>query len=250
MSSADISRPADGVVQLTINNMAKRNALDLHLCRALREAVVGISADPSVRVLVVTGAGSDAFCAGADLPDIFGALPPDISGIRSRLKEVYEGFLGLRRLSIPVIAAVKGPAVGAGFNVALCSDIVFAAPNASFDVTFTRLGLHPGGGCTSFLVQAVGRQRAMQLILEGGRLSAQSAADWGLIAAVVDDPVVSANSLATHIAQLDRSLVADIKSAIQIADSGDFSATLEFESWAQAASSGSEALRKAIERLT
>jgi enoyl-CoA hydratase len=246
MSAATLTETSPGVVQLTIDNEKKRNALDLNLCDSLVSAVTEIARDSTIRAVVVTGAGGRAFCAGADLPDIFGDLPNDIADIRLRLKRVYRGFLGLRALSVPVIAAVRGPAVGAGLNIALCCDVVLTAADASFAVTFTHLGLHPGGGCTYFLVESIGRQRAMRLILEGGRLTGTQAVQWGLAASVEEDPLQAAHTLARRVADLDFHLVSDIKSAVRLADTGDIDATVEFESWAQAASTRSEQLRAAV----
>jgi enoyl-CoA hydratase len=238
-----------GVFTLTISNPRKRNALDLTLCAELTSAVDGLRANPDVRAVIVTGSGG-TFCSGADLPAVFGDIGTDVVEARKRLKSVYDSFLGLRTLTVPTIAAVQGDAVGAGLNIALCCDIAIAAPTANLATTFSSIGLHPGGGCTAFLVEHLGYQRALRMLLEGGRLTGAEAYDWGLVAESVEQPYDAALKLARRTASLDPDLAANIKQAVGLAANRDISAVLEFESWAQAATSNSPALRKMIERLS
>jgi enoyl-CoA hydratase len=145
---------------------------------------------------------------------------------------------------------VDGPAVGAGVNLAMSCDVRIAGPGARFGVTFTRLGLHPGGGCTYFLTRALGRQRTLALILDGGTLEVDEALRLGLVLRVADDPLAAAVEQAVRWAAIDPALARDIKRAIGIAEGGDFEATLEFEAWAQAASTRSPLLADAIARFT
>jgi enoyl-CoA hydratase len=240
--------PVAGVRVLTLNQPDKRNAMSPALQEALGSSVDRVRDDPDARVLVIAGHGS-AFSAGADLPAVFGDLDRAVGEIRSGLRKIYDSFLRVRRLEIPTIAAVHGPAVGAGVNLAMSCDIRIAGPAANFGVTFTKLGLHPGGGCTYYMVRALGTQRALKLLLDGGSLTASEALDAGIVAEVVDDPLAAALALAAQYAQLDPDLARDIKRAVHIADSGDFEETLEFESWAQAASAKKPELAKAIERF-
>jgi enoyl-CoA hydratase len=240
--------PSDGVRILTLNDPDRRNALSPALQAELGAAVDAVQADPAARTLVVAGSGP-AFSAGADLPALFGDVGRDISQVRSGLHSVYESFLRVRRLAIPTIAAVHGAAVGAGVNLAMSCDVRIAGPGARFGVTFTKLGLHPGGGCTYFLTRALGRQRTLSLILDGGTLEAGEAQRLGLVLEVVDDPLARAVEQASRWAAIDPALVRDIKRAIGIAEHGDFDATLDFESWAQAASTRSPLLAEAIARF-
>ena len=241
--------PAEGVRILTLNDADRRNALSPTLQSELSAAVDAVRDDPTARVLVVAGNGP-AFSAGADLPALFGKVDRDIAEIRVGLHAVYESFLRVRRLAIPTIAAVHGAAVGAGVNLAMSCDVRIAGPAARFGVTFTKLGLHPGGGCTYFLTHALGRQRALSLILDGGTLDAGEALRLGLVLDVVDDPLVAATERAARWAAIDPALVKDIKRAVGIAERDDFEATLDFESWAQAASTRSPLLADAIARFT
>jgi enoyl-CoA hydratase len=240
--------PVAGVRVLTLNDPDKRNALSPALQRALGDAVDAVAGDAAVRVLVVTGSGP-AFSAGADLPAVFGELDREVAEIRAGLRTIYDSFLRVRRLEIPTIAAVNGAAVGAGVNLAMSCDVRIAGPQARFGVTFTKLGLHPGGGCTYFLTQALGRQRALSLILDGGVLDAEAALQLGLVREIADDPVGAALETAGRWAALDPSLVRDIKRAVGIAERGSFDDALDFESWAQAASTRNPLLAEAIARF-
>jgi enoyl-CoA hydratase len=238
----------EGVRVLTLNDPDRRNALSPALQAELGAAVDAVAADPAARVLVVAGNGP-SFSAGADLPAVFGDLHRDVTEIRAGLRSIYDSFLRVRRLEIPTIAAVQGAAVGAGVNLAMSCDIRIAGPKARIGITFTKLGLHPGGGCTYFLTQALGRQRALSLIMEGELLDADEALRLGLVLEVVDDPLAQALRTAGRWAGVDPALSRDIKRAVGIAERGSFDDTVDFESWAQAASTRSPLLAEAIARF-
>jgi enoyl-CoA hydratase len=233
---------------ITLNDPDRRNCIDEAMCTQLGDAVATVAADPEARTLVVTGAGK-AFCAGADLPALFGDSERTVSEIRCHLHVVYDSFLRLRSLAIPTIAAVQGPAVGAGLNLAMACDIRIAGPRASFAATFSRIGLHPGGGCTWFLVDALGPQKALALLLDGGALDGAMAVREGLAMELADDPLAVATGIAERWAALHPALVHDIKTAVGLARSGDFQATLEFESWAQASSATGPGIQEAVARF-
>lgn len=241
--------PLDGVRLLTLRDGARRNAMSPQLQADLSAAVAQVAGDADARVLVVTGDGP-AFSAGADLPAVFGTGPRDVAQTRAGLRAIYDSFLGVRRLEIPTIAAVNGAAVGAGVNLAMACDVRIAGPQARFGVTFTQLGLHPGGGCTWFLTRALGRQRALALIMDGGFVAADEALRLGLVLDVADDPVGAALEVAARWAAVDPLLARDIKRAVGIAERGSFEDTLDFESWAQAASTRSPKLAEAVARFT
>jgi enoyl-CoA hydratase len=205
-------------------------------------------ADPAARVLVVTGAGS-AFCAGADLPAIFGTPDRPVDAIRRSLQDYYACFLRLRDVPFPTIAAVNGAAVGAGLNLALCCDIRLAGPRARFGASFTSIGLHPGGGCSYFLVQAMGAQRALRVLLQGATLDAEAAVANLLADEMVDDPLAASIDLAEQIALLRPELARDIKQAVQLAATQGFEATLQFEAWAQASSATKPEIQKTVARF-
>ena len=129
MSLVQLEEPADGIRLLRLNDPDRRNALTPQLQEDLRAAVDAVAADNGARVLVVTGNGT-AFCAGADLSVTFGQASRPVRQLRADLMATYDSFLRVRRLTIPTIAAVQGPAVGAGANLALSCDVRIAGPQA------------------------------------------------------------------------------------------------------------------------
>lgn len=235
--------------QLTLTDPERRNCLDEQMCAELGSAISTVASDPAARTLVVAGQGK-AFCAGADLPALFGhAADAKVGQLREHLHRVYDSFLRLRALKIPTIAAVQGPAVGAGLNLAMACDVRIAGPSASFAATFSKIGLHPGGGCTWFLVDALGPQRALAMLLDGSALDGPAAVREGLALELADDPLAAAEERALRWAELDPALARDIKSAVGVARTGDFGATLEFESWAQASSATGPAIQETVARF-
>jgi len=226
---------SSGVRTLTLNDHPRRNAISTEMEPQLAAAVAAVAADAGARVLVVAGAGS-AFCAGADLDATFGSAEEPVAELRRRLLRLYDSFLAIARLEIPTIAAVQGAAVGAGVNLALACDLRIAGPRARFGVTFSRLGLHPGGGASWFLTRAVGRQRALSLLLDGATVDAPAALGLGLVVDVVDDPLADARERAARWAALDLELLRNVKRTVQLAELGTLEDTVGFESWAQAAS--------------
>jgi enoyl-CoA hydratase len=232
-----LEQRADGVRLLTLNDPDRRNAIDRTMRQELADAVADVARDRDARALVVTGAGV-AFCAGGNLPDLVGPPGRRTDEMRDDLSVVYDSFLGIRRLAIPTLAAVQGAAVGAGVNLALSCDLRLMGPDGYLDVRFARMGIHPGGGCTAFLVDVLGRQQALHLLLQGARLDAAESVDRGLALSVAEDPAAAALELAADIATLDPILVRDIKATVGVAATGDFEASLTAEAWAQAASLG------------
>lgn len=172
------------VAVLTIDDAERRNVLSAELVDGIVAAIEGAEADEGVGAIVVTGAGR-AFCAGADLSD----LAAMGSGEREpgSVVGVYEGFLRVLRCPLPTVAAVNGPAVGAGCNLALAADLRIAGESARFDARFLQIGIHPGGGHTWLLDRAVGPQAAAAIDLFGNRLDGAAAARIGLAWECVPD---------------------------------------------------------------
>jgi enoyl-CoA hydratase len=220
---------------LTLNDPERRNSIDAAMRQDLVAALAVVAADRQARALVIAGAGT-SFCAGADLGAVFGNADRPVHEIRRDLHAVYECFLPIRSLPIPTIAAVQGPAVGAGLNLAMCCDLRVAGPKAEFAATFTRIGLHPGGGCTFLLVQALGEQRALAMLLDGATVRGAEAVSAGLALMLDDEPLEVATTMADRYARLEPELVRDVKLAVRTAVRGDFDSTLQLESWAQASS--------------
>lgn len=249
MALVSLDDRGDGVRLITLTDPERRNAMGAAMGAELIAACAAVRADDAARVVVVTGAGL-AFCAGADLPALFGEPDRPVTEVHERLQDYYRAFLAVRELPLPTIAAVNGPAVGAGLNLALACDQRIAAPAATFGATFTRIGLHPGGGCTWFLVNALGPGRALRTLLLGEAIDAGQAVAWGLADGPEDDCVAAALALAARFAAVDPALARHVKRAVGIAvETGDLGATLEYETWAQAASASSPALRDWVARF-
>ena len=179
---------SDGVGRITLNRPETLNAWTAAFGEEFKRVVTGQAADPSVRSVLVTGAGR-GFSSGADLKSGFEPNPDDgLPDVRKELHEFYHPIIaGLRRLEKPVVAAVNGPAVGIGCSLALACDIVLAAESSFLGLAFVNIGLMPDGGSTLFVPAAVGKARAFQMALLGERVSSARALDWGLVNAVHPD---------------------------------------------------------------
>ena len=223
-----------GVATLTLNRPERLNSFTDQMHAEVRDALALIRAgraDGSVRVLVLTGAGR-GFCAGQDLSDrsvSVGDAAPDLGA--SVEKNYTPLVMALRTLDMPVIAAVNGVAAGAGANLALACDLVFAARSASFIQAFCKLGLIPDTGGTWILPRLIGPARAMGLALLGDKVPAEQAEAWGMIWKCVDDealmPTVSA--LARQMAEGPTFGFAQTKAAIWGSSTRDFDAQLDIE---------------------
>ena len=221
-SSAAASAPLviasqNGAVRtLTLNRPTALNSFTSEMHVQLATALNDAASDPAVRCLVLTGAGR-AFCAGQDLSDPMiapnvddpSAPPKDLGAM---IEACYRPLaLRLRSYPVPVIAAVNGVAAGAGANLALCCDLVVATRSASFIQAFTKIGLLPDTAGTWLLPRLVGRARALGLAMLGDKLSAEQAAQMGLIWQCVDDGTLPATvqALAERLAAMPtRALVA------------------------------------------
>lgn len=207
MSESVLVDLVDRVAVLTVNDPDRRNAVTFEMSAALRAAVEAAEANSDVHAVIVTGAGK-AFCAGADLTALGAAT-------EEGLRKIYDGFLAVAHCSLPTIAAVNGPAVGAGLNLALAADVRIAGPAALFDPRFQKLGIHPGGGATWMLQRAVGPQVARASLLFGMRFDAETAVRHGLALSVADDAVAAARELAAGPAGAPREVVLATKASMR-----------------------------------
>jgi 2-(1,2-epoxy-1,2-dihydrophenyl)acetyl-CoA isomerase len=195
---------SDGVANVTLNRPERLNAWNAQFGDELRDALLKDAADPSVRAVLITGAGR-GFSSGADLKDMLeqamsGQPVPDVGSL---LKERYHPIItGIRELPKPVVAAVNGPAVGIGCSLALACDLIWAAESAVFGLAFVNIGLVPDGGSTFLVPAAVGKARAHEMALLGQPITAEQAFEWGLINKVVPDGQLmdEAGSLAKRLA--------------------------------------------------
>ncbi len=227
-ASLVLTERRDAVAVVTLNAPERRNVLSAGLVAAIGAAYDAAEADPAVRCVVLTGAGT-AFCAGAELDTLESAAGGDFTPVR----EVYQGFLRVLASPLPTVAAVNGPAVGAGFNLALACDLRLASDRARFDTRFAGLRLHPGGGHTWLLTRAVGPQQAMLACLFGDVWSAGQAREHGLVAAVhpggdlLEAAVALGNRLGAHSGAYVRRVTSTLRAA---AGGADHAAVLERES--------------------
>ncbi|MEO1678703.1 MAG: enoyl-CoA hydratase-related protein [Pseudomonadota bacterium] len=184
MALVEISELHPGVRQLLFNRPDKLNALSSPLMAGFDAALDDAARDPNVRVLVLRGAGGKAFVAGADIAEYQGDKRAEFIAYQMNSRRVFDK---LERLPKPVICAVDGFALGGGFEIALCCDILIVSRAAQLGLPEGRLGLSPGGGGTQRLVRAVGKFMSADIMLAGWRLSGQRAFDLGLAAEVTDD---------------------------------------------------------------
>ena len=226
-----LSTVEQGVMTITLNRPDRLNSFNDLMHQQLAESLTQAERDDSVRCLLITGAGR-GFCAGQDLND----RNVDPSGPAPDLGLSVERFYNplVRRLAAlpkPVIAAVNGVAAGAGATLALGCDMVLAARSASFVMAFSRLGLVPDCGGSWFLPRVAGRARAMGLALLGEKLSAEQAAQWGMIWQLVEDAELADTSLqlARHLAAQPTFGLGLIKQALQAAETNGLDAQLDLE---------------------
>ncbi len=215
---------AGAVTTVTLNRPQAMNALSNELRAALLDAFQGISRDPTVRVVILTGAGERAFCAGLDLKELSGE-----GGARDRDSGRAVGAGGdlvsaIEGLDRPVIGAINGVAITGGFELALACDVLFASSNARFADTHARVGIMPGWGLSQKLSRLIGVYRAKELSLTGNFLDAEGAERWGLVNRVVapDELLPACRALADDMLSCDPAMVSAYKGVI---DAG-FAATL------------------------
>jgi enoyl-CoA hydratase len=178
----------DGIGLLTLDDPDHRNAITLAMAGQIEAGLAALASDPGVSAVVVTGRGP-AFCAGADRQLLAAAD-------EEALRRVYGAFLTLRRCPLPTVAAVNGPAVGAGLNLALACDVRIAARSARFDARFLQLSVHPGGGNLWMLERLVGSQAAAAMVVFDQPVSGADAVQLRLAWSCVPDGEVVTSALA------------------------------------------------------
>ena len=223
----------EGVARLTLNRPDKMNSFNADMHAEIRHALDSIQTNLAVRVLVLTGAGR-GFCAGQDLADAEvrftpGETPPDLGDVVERHYKPL--VMRLSQLRVPTIAAVNGIAAGAGASLALACDMVLATQSAAFVLPFANIGLIPDTGCSWHLPQRIGQARAMGLALTGKKLSAQQAAEWGMIWEAVEDAAFAStvDTLAAKLATMPTKALVRTRQAMQAAHSHTFESHLSFE---------------------
>jgi enoyl-CoA hydratase len=199
----------DGVAIVTLNDPKRRNAISTDMADALKATMDSLESSNDAKALIVTGT-PPSFSAGADLNDLENATPDSV-------RRIYDGFLSVARFPLLTIAAVNGPAVGAGLNLALCCDVRLAGRSALFESRFLDLALHPGGGHTWMLGRLLGPQGAAAMILCGESLDCVAAAGRGLAWACVEDGALmdEALQLAASAAAAPREMLRRLKTTLR-----------------------------------
>jgi enoyl-CoA hydratase len=207
----------EGVAVVTLVDEARRNAMTAGMVVEIVETFDRLEASDSVGAVVVTGA-PPAFCSGADVSSL-GAMARPAADERERgnIVSIYEGFLRVLRSPLPTVAAVNGPAVGAGMNLALACDVRVAGESGRFDARFLQIGLHPGGGHTWMLDRLVGPQTAAAIVLFGERVPGPRAAELGLAWSCHPDEELlpAARALAAQAARVPKPLAARAKQTLR-----------------------------------
>lgn len=241
-----LSSPGPQVRLLTLNRPSIRNAMTSEMTDAWNAALDEAVADGDTRVLVVTGAGS-SFCSGADLSWLDQGSADDVTAdrLRDRMLPFYRAWLRPRSLPFPVIAAVNGPAVGAGVCLALSCDIRFAGRDAKFSAPFVHRGTHGGMASTWLLPEAIGVSRARDMLYTGREVAAELALDWGLVSDVADDVLAAALAAASRIAQAAPIALRLTKSGLEQSAAG-LEASLQWEALAQPITMTTEDLHEGV----
>lgn len=221
----------DGIGTVTINRPEKLNAFAGRMRQDVADALRELDADPSVRVLVITGAGR-AFCAGADIGYMKELLERGDTESFTALVEAGRAVVTIIRESPkPVIASVNGPAAGGGANLALACDIRIASDKASIGQTFTKIGLHPDWGGTYFLPRLIGPSRALELFYSGEMVEAEEAFRLGLFNRVVPHERLAqeTRTLANALAAKPPLALALVKQAVYASPDSTLSEMLDLE---------------------
>jgi enoyl-CoA hydratase len=221
-----VTRPVEHVALVTIDRQEALNALDFAVIAELTDALEELDADPECRAIVLTGAGDRAFAAGADIKELAVQTP-----ITLTVDNHFHRWERLKRIRKPMIAAVRGVALGGGCELAMVCDMIVAADDAQFGQPEIRLGVMPGAGGTQRLTRAIGKARAMELVLTGRNMTAREAEAHGLVTKVVpaEATLDSALELASRVAAMPPVAVLAAKEAVNRAFELPLEAGLEFE---------------------
>ena len=215
-----------GVALVALDRPNALNALSFDLLDELASALEALDADAACRAVVITGSGTRAFAAGADIHELAAQTPASLRAGRR-----FEAWDRLAAVGVPTIAAVRGFALGGGCELALACDMIVAAEDATFGQPEVRIGVMPGGGGTQRLTRAIGKARAMAMILTGEPIDARTAEALGLVSRVVppEATVDAALELAGRIAVLPPLAVRAAKAAVLQADALNLEAGLAAE---------------------
>ena len=226
---------AEGIATITLNRPDKLNAFIGHMRRDLAEALEHAGSDRGVKVVIITGAGR-AFCSGGDIAFMAELMERRNSDEFSRILGAGRRVItAIRSMTKPVIAAINGPAAGAGFNLALACDLRIASRNATFTQSFVKVGLHPDWGGTYFLPRLVTSNKACEMFFLGDSIDAAEALRLNLVNKVVAPEELEAATLqlAERLRAAPSIAVAAAKQAVYMSSASDLDEMLRYETEAQ-----------------
>jgi enoyl-CoA hydratase len=221
-----VAFPVDGVAVVTFDRQEALNALSFALIAELTDVVERLDRDAACRSIVLTGAGERAFAAGADIKELGRQTPTSLT-----VDDDFHRWERLKRVRKPMIAAVRGLALGGGCELAMLCDMIVAAEDAQFGQPEIRLGVMPGAGGTQRLTRAIGKARAMEIVLTGDTIGAREAEARGLVTRVVppEATLEAALELASRVAAMPPIAVVAAKEAVNQAYELSLEAGLAFE---------------------
>ncbi|NND89123.1 MAG: 2-(1,2-epoxy-1,2-dihydrophenyl)acetyl-CoA isomerase [Flavobacteriaceae bacterium] len=228
------------VALLTLNRPDVFNSFNRNMALLLQMELESCEKDPSIRAIVITGAGK-AFCAGQDLKEV--TSPEDNPGFKKILEEHYNPIIHqIRKIEKPIIAAVNGVAAGAGANIALACDIVVASEKASFIQAFSKIGLIPDSGGTFFLPRLIGFQKASALMMLGDKVTATEAERLGMIYQVIpaEDFMTPVLELAKKLSEMPTKALGMTKRLLNESMNNDLREQLDLEGKLQIEAAQSE----------
>ena len=240
----------DGVGTITLNRPEARNALNQAMRPPLAAAIAQMRDDPQVHAVILTGAGG-AFCSGGDVSQM---MDPARMGMtfRAGMRDLHRWYPELVNLEKPVIAAVDGPAFGAGLGLALAADFVLATRRAKFCAVFGRIGLVPDLGVMHLLPRIVGLQKAKELVFTTRVVGAEEARQLGIVYEVLEDGDAlrqAAQALARRFGEASTAAIGMAKTVMNQAFELDARAMAELESYAQTAARASAYHQDAVQRF-
>lgn len=239
---------SDGIGTLTLNRPEQRNALDNVMRNEIAEVVSSVRRDRGIAALIIAGAGG-AFCSGGDLR----AMDTGGSGevARTRMADLHLWLEELLTLDRPVIAAIDGPAFGAGFGLALAADIILATPRARFCLSFLRLGVIPDCGIFYTLPRVVGVQRAKELAFSTREFGAEEARQMGIVLEIQPQERIArrAREMAQSFTQASPTVLSMIKRGMNASLGSDLGTMLEMEATGQGLARSTDYHRDAVKRF-
>jgi 2-(1,2-epoxy-1,2-dihydrophenyl)acetyl-CoA isomerase len=239
------------IATLVMNRPEAKNAINIEMRDELEAALAAVDADREVRAVILTGAGG-SFCAGGDVRAMNATADTmTVEARRARMQSAHRGVKTLAGLDRPVIAAVDGPAFGAGFSLALLADMVIATPRARFCMAFARIGLVPDYGALYTLPRIVGLARAKEIMFSAREISAQEARDLGIVLEIVEPEALMdrARAMAGAFANASPVAMAMTKSALGSSLSSTLDTMLGIEASAQGIAGVSEYAKESFRRF-